>query len=152
MNKIRFLGASTALGALVVLGGCVAVPSGPVYSDGYYSNYPGTVYSDPAPVYVQPPSVYIDGGYSHGPRYWDGGRWNHGPGPGHGRPGYGPRHGYGPRPGYVPPPVVRPGLGVVPRPGFGARQDGHVAPPPPGTSPRDTRNIRPFSQEPAGGS
>ena len=119
MNKFRFPGYCTALGALVVLGGCVAVPAGPgVYSDGgYYSGYPETVYAAPAPVVVAPP-VYIGGGYSHGPRYWGG------------HPGYyGPRPGWGGRPGYGPPPVAgpgpgvfaRPGVPVVPRPGIGHR-------------------------------
>lgn len=133
MNKIRFLGYCTALATLVVLGGCVAVPAGPaVYSDGgYYSGYPGAVYSAPAPVVVAPP-VYIGGGYSSGPRYWGG------------RPGYyePPRHGWGPRAGYGPPPAVRPGPGFVPRPGV-------PLPTPQGIGPR--YNIRPFSQEGGGG-
>ena len=130
MNKIRFLGCCTALGTLVVLGGCVAVPAGPgVYSDGgYYSGYPGPVYAEPAPVVVAPP-VYIGGGYSHGPRYYGG------------RPGYyGARPGWGGRPGYVAPPVARPGF--VPRPG--------VPVPRPGIPPRN--NIRPFQQQSPGGS
>lgn len=130
MNKIRFLGYCTALGALVVLGGCVAVPAGPaVYSDGgYYSSYPEPVYAAPGPVVVAPP-VYIGGGYSHGPRHW------------RGHPGYyghGPRSGWGGRPGYGPPPVARPGHGFLPRPGV-------AGPPRPGIG--DRYNIAPFSRD-----
>ena len=114
MKNIRSLGTVAAVGVLLTLGGCVAVPGGPVYSDGYYSNYPSNVYVEPAP-------VYINGGYSRGPGYWGGRNPNY-------YPGYAP--GY--RPGYRSPPVrgVRPGPAVVPRPGWGGRPGVGVPPGP----------------------
>lgn len=144
MNKIRFFGACGALGALVVLGGCVAVPSGPGYSDGgyggYYSGYPEPIYSSPGPVYVAPP-VYFNGGYSSGPRYWGGGRPGY-----HGgqHPGYGPRHGFVPRPGHAAPPVA------LPRPGFVPRAAVPVVPVHPGRVPRQLLQPLPSQSSPGG--
>ncbi|MGJ7524232.1 hypothetical protein [Variovorax sp. GB1P17] len=97
MQKIRFLGATIALGGLVLLTGC-AVPGDPYYGGGYagggYSS--GGYYTDPAPVVVQPAPVYINGGGYYGGRpYYD-------------RPYYDRRPYYNNRPAY-PYPGVRPG-------------------------------------------
>lgn len=128
MNPSRTAALSIALGGLLVLGGCVAVPAGsPVYADNSYPVYSGGyagVYQEPYPVYSAPPVVLgISGGYVNEPRYY-------GPAPGYyGRPGYGPRPGYAPRPGYGPRP------GIAPRPGYGhggGRPPGVGRPPPVG--------------------
>lgn len=99
MNTVRSLGLLAAVGAAAVLTGCVA--AGP----GYYgdSGYGQPYYSDPSPVIVSPPPVYIQGG-----GYYGGGR------PVYREPYYGRRDypavrpGYGPRPGFVPPRAVQP--------------------------------------------
>ncbi len=110
MNKgiQRFLGWSAIGGALVVLGGCVAVPGG--YVDGGYYEQPYYGYSEPGPVVVNPAPVYIDADVYSRPRYW------RGPPGYYGRPGWDRdrRPGWGGRPGWsgsrpVPvPPVVAP--------------------------------------------
>jgi hypothetical protein len=92
MNRIRLLGMSAALGAVVVLSGCVAYPVGPGYSGAVYSD---PYYVDPGPVYVAPPSVVIGGSYGY-----YGGRSGYYGRPWYGRPGWG-RPGFnGPRPGW----------------------------------------------------
>ncbi len=160
MIKIHLYGRYAALGVVVALGGCAAVP-GPGYSDGYYSSYPGS-----GPVYVQPAPVYIDGGYSSGPRYWDDGRhYGHRPGYAPQRPIYVPqrpayvpqRPGYVPqRPAYVPGPGFDPRPGVTPPPATGPAPEAFRGRPPgpqvPGGLPRDPRLIKPFPSESVGGS
>ncbi|RZL94731.1 MAG: hypothetical protein EOP82_04345 [Variovorax sp.] len=93
MNRIRLLGTSIAIAGVALLSGCAD------YGPGYGYGYGGPVYSqpyyvDPGPVYVAPPSVYIQGGSYYGRPYYD-------------RPGYYGRPGY---PGYQgrPPQGVRP--------------------------------------------
>ncbi|HWX02603.1 hypothetical protein [Collimonas sp.] len=69
MKKLLLI--SAALGASLLLGGCVAVPYG---GNGYYGgDYYGGGYYAPAPVYVAP-SVDIGFGYYGGwGRGWGGG-------------------------------------------------------------------------------
>lgn len=102
MKKIRRFPSvvviGVALAGAAALSGCVAVPGGPGYTESVYSeSYYG---GGAAPVYVAPPSVYIEGGsYYQGPGYGYrrpyGNPYYSGP-----QPGYGPGPGYGPRPGY----------------------------------------------------
>jgi hypothetical protein len=107
MQKIRVLGATVALGGLVLLTGCAVAPGDPYYGGGYSQPY----YTDPSPVIVSPPPVYINGGGYYEQRRPYYGR------PYYDRPYY-DRPGYpAVRPGY---PVVRPGVPVAPvRPGWG---------------------------------
>jgi hypothetical protein len=110
MQRIRVLGTSLALGGIVLLGGCVAVPGDPYYSGGYSDPY----YADPV---VVPAPVYIQGGgyyeqrrpYYGGRPYYDGRR------PGYPYPGVRPTY-----PTTRPPwGGGRPPVAVVPRPGAG---------------------------------
>ncbi|WP_261803420.1 hypothetical protein [Variovorax sp. PAMC26660] len=117
MQKIRVLGATIALGGLVLLTGC-AVPGDPYYGGGYagggYSS--GGYYTDPSPVVVQPAPVYINGGgyYERRPSYYDRPYYDRRPYYNNNRPGYpypGVRPGNYPRPPVVgiPAQPVRPG-------------------------------------------
>ena len=113
MQKIRrFPSALTTglvLAGAVVLGGCVAVPGGTRYDEsGYQGSY---YYGNSAPVYVAPPSVYIEGGsYYQAPAY------------GYRRP-YNTPYYEAPRPGYGQAPVLVPRPGFTPRLGDGFRRD-----------------------------
>lgn len=72
MKKLLLV--SAALGASLLLGGCVAVPYG---GNGYYGDYyGGGGYYAPAPVYVAP-SVNVGFGYygGWGGRGWGGRGW-----------------------------------------------------------------------------
>ena len=105
----------------LTLAGCYAGP-------GYYES---DVYTAPVPVYGG--YYYGSGGYDryYGPGYVIGqpryygsrpGYYPRGPGPGYGRPGYGPGHGYAPGGGYRPGPGLRPGNTGG---GHGGNQGGH---------------------------
>jgi len=112
MKHLRILGVGTAVGALIVLGGCVAVPSEPAVYGGY-------------PYYGGAGPAYVDIDVYSAPRYRGYRPYPH----------YAPRHGYGPGYGHrgyrrppvravpvpvpVPqarPPHVRPPTGSIQRP------------------------------------
>lgn len=113
MQKIRRFSSVLTIGVVfagaAVLGGCVAVPGGTRYNElGYQESY---YYGNSAPVYVAPPSVYIEGGsYYQVPAY------------GYRRP-YNTPYYEGPRLGYGPAPIVVPRPGFTPRLGDGFRRD-----------------------------
>jgi hypothetical protein len=120
--NMRRLVMGLGLSAVVVLAGCAAYPAGTYYDGGGYSSggygygggynaYEGGYYPGTAPVIIQQPPVYVNGGYYRRPDYrrddrrdWDGRD---------GRPGYNrPQQQQQIRPQRPPRPepnVVRPG-------------------------------------------
>ncbi|MBB1604871.1 hypothetical protein [Variovorax sp. UMC13] len=78
--NLRRLAMGLGLGAVVVLAGCAAYPAGTYYDGGGYSSggygygggynaYEGGYYPGAAPVIIQQPPVYVNGGYYRRPDY-----------------------------------------------------------------------------------
>ncbi|MEJ8855288.1 hypothetical protein WKW79_11950 [Variovorax robiniae] len=96
MKRIHPAGLALALGGLLTLGGCVAVPV-----DGSYTTTYPYAYSYGYGVPYAAPWLYVGGAYYGGccygrPYGWYGGRYPYYGG----RPFYGYGHGYAARPGY----------------------------------------------------